>query len=154
VRVLIDSSVWIDFFAARDTPQTRLLKSLINDGEDVCICGHILAEVLRGVRHDQQYRKIERCFALMEFLPMTAATFQASADIYRHLKRSGITLKNTIDTFIAAVAIEHGARLLHHDSDFELIAGEFPLRVLLSRAPFRARRPSHANAASARSQTR
>lgn len=50
---------------------------------------------------------------------MTAPTFQASADIYRVLRKQGITLKNVVDTFIAAVAVEHNGYLLHNDSDFD-----------------------------------
>jgi predicted nucleic acid-binding protein len=130
VRVLVDSSVWIAFFGARDTPQTQQLKKLIQGGEDLCICGHVLAEVLRGTRHYSQYRKIERHFSVLGFLNMSAETFQASADIYRHLKRNGITLVNATDTFIAAVALEHNSYVLHDDKDFELIAKEFPLRTL------------------------
>ncbi|MEO0445238.1 MAG: PIN domain-containing protein [Verrucomicrobiota bacterium] len=128
---MIDSSVWIDFFRAKAGTHTECLKQLIADGEDLCICGHIFAEVLRGTRHDEQYQKIERRFAVLEFLPMTAQTFQASADLYRSLRKSGVTMKNTVDTFIAAVAVEHDVYLLHNDSDFTLIAGVYPLKVYL-----------------------
>ncbi|MEM9478718.1 MAG: PIN domain-containing protein [Verrucomicrobiota bacterium] len=127
--MLVDSTVWIEFFRANDTAQTRILKSLLGSGEDVCICGHVLAEVLRGTRHDEQYAKIEKHFAALEFLPMDEQTFKLAADIYRQLKRNGLTLKNTVDTFIAAVALEQDAHLLHNDSDFELIAREFPLKI-------------------------
>jgi predicted nucleic acid-binding protein len=128
MRVLIDSSVWIDFFWGRSGPHTDRLKELIIGGEDLCICGHILAEVLRGASRDEQYRRIERRFQILEFLPMTAPTFRSSADIYRALRKRGITLKNVVDTYIAAVAMEHNVYLLHNDSDFDLIAEEFPLR--------------------------
>ncbi len=128
MRVLIDSSVWIDFFRGQIAPHTDRLRELITSGEDLCLCGHVLAEVLRGTRHDEQFRKIEKRFEVLEFLPMTAPTFQSSADIYRHLRKQGITLKNAVDTFIAAVALEHDVFLLHDDSDFDLIAKEFPLK--------------------------
>jgi len=128
MRVLIDSSVWIDFFQGQSAPHTDRLRELITAGSDLCLCGHVLAEVLRGTRHDEQYRKIERRFTVLEFLPMVASTFQSSAEIYRHLRRRGITLKNAVDTFIAAVALEHDVHLLHDDSDFDLIAQEFPLK--------------------------
>ncbi len=122
MRVLVDSTVWIDFFRAFDAPHTRRLKSLLATGEGVCICGHVFAEVLRGTRHDEQYRKVKRHFEAMEYLPMDQQSFKKAADIYRHLRRNGITLKNTVDTFIAAVALEHGVYLLHNDSDFDLVA--------------------------------
>jgi len=130
MRALIDSTVWIDFFRARDVPHTRRLKSLLAAGEDVCLCGHVLAEVLRGTRHDAQYRKVKHHFDALEYLPMDRQTFEMAADIYRGLKRSGLTLKNTVDTFIAAATIQHGAYLLHNDSDFDLIAKKFPLKIV------------------------
>jgi predicted nucleic acid-binding protein len=130
MRTLIDSTVWIDFFRARGAPHTRRLKSLLADGENVCICGHVLAEVLRGTRHDEQYRKVDRHFAALAYLATDRQTFKMAADIYRHLKRNGLTLKNTVDTFIAAVAIQHDAHLLHNDSDFDLIASKFPLKIV------------------------
>ena len=133
MRVLVDSTVWIDFFRARRTVQTGRLKALLAAGEDVCICGHVLAEVLRGTRHDEQYAKVARHFGDLEFLPMGEQTFRDAADIYRHLRRSGITLKNTVDTFIAAVALQHDVYLLHNDSDFDLIAGEYPLKTVPAR---------------------
>lgn len=129
MRVLVDSTVWIDFFRAHATPQTKRLKPLLAAGEDVCICGHVYAEVLRGTRYNEQYQKVTRYFKVLEYLPMTQATFKTAADIYRHLRGSGITLKNTVDTFIAAVAIEQDIHILHNDSDFDLIATEFPLKT-------------------------
>ena len=130
MRVLVDSSVWIDLFRRNDTSQRWRLRKMATGGEELCICGHVLAEVLRGTRHDEQYRKVERHFAVLQFLPMTAGTFRRSADIYRTLKKAGITLKNPADTFIAAVAMEHDVTLLHNDRDFDLIAKQFPLKVL------------------------
>ena len=129
MRVLIDSSVWIDFFRAADQPSTRALEGLVSAGEDLCICGHILSEVLRGTRHDEQYRKIERRFSVLQYLPMTQDTFRASADIFRYLRRQGLTLKNPMDTYIAAVALEQDVWFLYDDRDFDLIGGEYPLKA-------------------------
>lgn len=132
MRTLVDSSVWIDFFQGRDVPQTRLLKALLAGGEDLCICGHVLAEVLRGIRNDEQHRKVERRFDVLDYLPMSRSTFKQAGELYRNLKRRGVTLKNTVDTFIAAVALEQDVHLLHNDSDFDRIAAEYPLKVALA----------------------
>jgi len=61
---------------------------------------------------------------------MTEQTFKESADIYRRLRKNGITLKNQMDVYIAAVAIEHDVLFLCDDRDFTLIAQEFPLKVM------------------------
>lgn len=130
MRVLVDSTVWIDFFRGVDADHTTRLRSLLATGEEVCICGHVYAEVLRGTRHDSQYRKVKRYFEVLKYLEMTQSTFTLSGDIYRLLRSSGLTLKNTVDTFIAAVALEQDIWFLHNDRDFDLIARKFPLRIL------------------------
>lgn len=50
--VLVDTTVWIDLFAGRTTPQVAALSRLIEEGEDLCICGVVLTEVLQGIRHE------------------------------------------------------------------------------------------------------
>ena len=61
---------------------------------------------------------------------MNKQTFKAAADIYRRLRKQGKTLKNAMDTYIAAVAIQHEVFLLHKDRDFDLIAAEYPLKAV------------------------
>lgn len=129
MKILVDTSVWIDFFSRREAIHTECLRKLISSGADICLCGHVLAEVLRGIRHDEQFRKINRRFQVLEFLRMRESTFMLSAAVYRNLRSKGISLKNTVDTFIAAVAIEHQVPLLHNDSDFELISRHYPLKI-------------------------
>ena len=63
MRILVDSTVWIDFFRKLQTTQTLYLKKVLLSGEDVAICGHIFSEVLRGVRSDEQYDKVLRNFS-------------------------------------------------------------------------------------------
>ncbi|MEM7696853.1 MAG: PIN domain-containing protein [Verrucomicrobiota bacterium] len=130
MRVLVDSSVWIDYFSGASSTQAEALEQFVDKGEDICICGHILSEVLRGCRHDEQFSKVERRFAVLEFLPMTEATFKQAAVMYRSLRKSGLTLKNNVDTYIAAVAIESRVHLLHNDRDFQLISQQFPLQTI------------------------
>ncbi len=127
---LVDTSVWIDFFAARDTPPVALLESLIEQGEDLCLCGVILTEVLQGIRDDTQYDKTSAIFSNLIFLPMNRDTFFIAASIYRTLRSKGITIRNSIDCMIAAVCIEQKVRLLHNDRDFGHIGRAVDLDIV------------------------
>ena len=127
---LVDTSVWIDFFAARNTPQVAVLESLIDQREDLCLCGVILTEVLQGIRDDKQHKQTESVLTALIYLPTDQGTFLFAANIYRTLRSRGITIKNSVDCMIAAVCIEHKAHLLHNDRDFDCITDVFGLQVL------------------------
>lgn len=132
--MLVDTSVWIDFFAARNTAQVELLESTIDQRVDLCLCGVILTEVLQGIRDDKQYMQTESVLSNLIYLPMDQSTFLLAANIYRTLRSRGITIRNSVDCTIAAVCIEHKADLLHNDRDFDYIADVFGLQVVGSRA--------------------
>lgn len=119
--LLVDTSVWIDFFTAQDQPHVHRLEQALLQAEDICICGVILTEVLQGIRQDRDYRRTKKYFASLLFLAMTEETFISSAMIYRQLRRRGLTIRNAVGCMIAAVAIEHRVPLLHNDRDFDPI---------------------------------
>ena len=127
---LVDTSVWIDFFAARNTAQVAMLESLIDQKEDLCLCGVILTEALQGIRDDKQHKQTESALSSPIFLPMDKSTFLLAANIYRTLRSRGITMRNSVDCMIAAVCIEHKAHLLHNDKDFDYISDVFALQVV------------------------
>lgn len=131
--LLVDTTVWIDFFASREQPHVHLLEDAFLRDEDICVCGVILTEVLQGIRENKDYKKTRKHFEALIFLPMTLETFISSADIYRRLRQRGITIRNAVDCMIAAVAIEHDVPLLHNDSDFEPIAQYCGLRAVSSK---------------------
>lgn len=131
--MLVDTSVWIDFFAARSTAQVAVLESSIDQKEDLCLCGVVLTEVLQGIRDDKQYKQTESVLSNLIYLPMDQSTFLLAANIYRTLCSRGITIRNSVDCMIAAVCIEHKADLLHNDRDFDHIADVSDLQVSGSR---------------------
>ena len=130
VVTIVDTTVWIDFFHGKNTPETETLQHMLNASEDICTCGVILTEVLQGTREDSDYKKVASHFEAFLFLPMHHSTFVSSAKLYRTLRRRGITIRNAIDCMIAAVAIEHDIPLLHHDRDFEPLAEHCGLKVI------------------------
>jgi predicted nucleic acid-binding protein len=128
--ILVDTTVWIDFFAGSPRPHVANLEQLLRTGEDICICGIVLAEVLQGIRSDSKYAKTKGYFQSLVFLPMTHATFLRSSQMYRTLRKKGVTIRAPLDCMIASVAIEHRVPLLHNDRDFDKIARHTNLPVV------------------------
>jgi predicted nucleic acid-binding protein len=126
---LVDTTVWIDYFAGLDSPQTALIDLLIERREDLCVCGVVMTEVLQGIRSDREHARTQKIFEDLLYQPMERETFLLAARITRTLRAHGITIRNTIGCMIAAVCIESGARLLHNDRDFDRIASQFPLMI-------------------------
>jgi hypothetical protein len=128
--IIVDTSVWIDFFHGKDSPEVHTLERLLGAGEDICVCGVILTEVLQGIHDDGDYHETLYRFESFLFLPMNQRTFVKVAELYRILRHKGITIRNTVDCMIAAVAIEHDVPLLHKDRDFNAIAKYCGLKIL------------------------
>ena len=130
MMILVDTTVWIDFFSARSYPHVKALENLILNREDICLCGIILTEVLQGIRDDSEFSRTRDLLANLVFLPMQYSVFLRSAEIYRNLRRKGITIRKPVDCMIAAIAIEHEIPLLHNDKDFIPIEKHFGLKRL------------------------
>jgi predicted nucleic acid-binding protein len=119
--VIVDTTVWVDFFSGKNTPEVGILERLVTEDEDICICGVILTEVLQGIRSDAEYIETLSRFDSFLFLDLNRQTFIKAAQLYRTLRRRGITSRKPVDCMIAAVAIEHDIPLLHNDRDFDPI---------------------------------
>jgi hypothetical protein len=127
---MVDTTVWVDFFGGKNKVQVQKLEQFLKDGEDICICGVILSEVLQGIREDSDYTKTLSRFDSFLFLQMNRHTFVKAAELYRTLRRQGITIRKAVDCMIASVAIEHNIALLHNDKDFDPIEKLCGLRVV------------------------
>ena len=128
--ILVDTSVWIDFFAGRNLPNVDVLEQCILDNEDLALCGIILTEILQGIADDTTHRRVRRYLSPLIMLPMPETVFVRAADIYRKLRKQGITIRKSNDCIIAATALEHHCQLLHNDKDFSPIAKHFPLKII------------------------
>ena len=130
MMVLVDTTVWVDFFAARSMPHVTALETLIKRREDLCICGIIMAEVLQGIRDDAEFKRTSGLLGTLIYLPKPHRVFLQSAQIYQGLRRKGITIRKSLDCMIAAVAIEHDISFLYHDRDFRPIEAHFGLKAM------------------------
>jgi predicted nucleic acid-binding protein len=128
--VVVDSSVWVDYFNGRVTKQTDLLDSLL--GHELVVIGDIvLTEVLQGFRSDKDFRKAKRLLDSLIFKPMLGKELAVkSAENYRHLRKKGISVRKTIDVIIATFCIATGLPLLHDDRDFEPMEKYLNLKVV------------------------
>jgi predicted nucleic acid-binding protein len=117
--IVVDSSVWIDFFNGKITKQTNLLDSLLGR-EPIVIGDLVLTEVLQGFREDKDYRRAKELLDYLLFRPMVGRELAVrAAENYRRLRKKGITVAKTIDVIIATFCIESNLPLLHCDRDFE-----------------------------------
>ena len=128
--VLVDTSVWIDFFAGAEAPHVDTLERLLTQGEDVCTSGIILQETLQGIRKESAYEKTQHYMDALLYLASSKQTYISAANMYRALRRKGITIRKPVDCLIAALAISHDVSLLHNDRDFDYIKKHSNLKVL------------------------
>lgn len=117
--ILVDSSVWVDYFNGQVTPETDFLDTLLGT-EPVAIGDLILAEVLQGFRSDADYRTAKELLASFTTYDLLGASLAIkTADNYRTLRRKGITVRKTTDAIIATFCIERRIPLLYSDRDFD-----------------------------------
>ncbi len=118
--ILVDSSVWVDFFSSSPGPAGAELRRMIEESEPFALTGIVVAEVLQGLIRD--CGPIERFLAQWDMLePRGFDTYRNAAMIYRAGRAKGTTF-STIDTLIAAIALEHGSSVFTLDQDFVRIA--------------------------------
>lgn len=128
--ILIDTSVWIDYLTGTLDKRTDLLNNHIAQNHPVLICPIILQEVLQGIRTDADHKRIKKIllsYTMLEMDPVEAAI--GAADLYRNLRKKGITIRKSNDCLIAHYAIFHHVPLLHNDTDFDLIASKTNLKL-------------------------
>lgn len=130
--IMVDSSVWIDYFNGAETPATKKLDSLLGV-QPVCTGDLILVEVLQGFRQDQDYQAAKTLLCALPVCAMLGVNMGLkSADNFRKLRKQGITIRKTIDAMIATYCIENNLPLLHSDKDFQPFQQFFGLQVVQS----------------------
>ena len=128
--ILVDSSVWIDYFKGTITAQTEILDKLLGH-EPLAIGDLILTEVLQGFAEEHDFNKVRKMLTslLVVELGGREIAIQAAKN-FRALRALGVTVRGTIDTVIATRCIESGYDLLHNDRDFDPCAKHLGLRVV------------------------
>lgn len=128
--ILVDSSVWIDYFRGSKTEQTDLLDALLSS-EPIAIGDLMLAEVLQGFSSERDFNQAKNVLLSLQQLEIggTELAGQAARN-FRTLRLHGVTVRKTIDALIATRCIESDLLLLHSDRDFDAFEKHLGLRVL------------------------
>jgi predicted nucleic acid-binding protein len=121
--LVVDSSVWIDFFRGSDTPAKKILKELLTDGgSTIVVPDLVLYEVLRGFRHERDYRNaLQLMRGFVWEAAFSPALAQESAQHYRAMVGLGFTIRSALDVMIGAFCLERDYTLLHRDHDFSIM---------------------------------
>jgi predicted nucleic acid-binding protein len=127
--MLVDTTVWGDYFNALESPHTERLERALTEEEDVTVLPLIIAEVLQGFRTESGFAEARDVLVALPVLFPPVATHIEAARLYRRLRSEGVTIRGTIDCIIAQTCLEHDAELLSPDMDFDRIAERTDLRL-------------------------
>jgi len=129
--ILVDSSVWVDYFRGTTTPQAEKLDLLLGN-EPIATCDLILTEVLQGFVSDRDFNQAKKLMTSLVIVDLAGQTMAIqAAKNFRALRALGITVRKTIDTVIATRCIESGLPLLYSDRDFDPFVEHLGLRSAL-----------------------
>ena len=130
--VVVDSSVWIDYFIGKENLQTKRLEDLLS-GTIIVVGDLVLAEVLQGFREDRDYKIAKSLLEELELVAMTGIDIAfKSADNYRFLRKKGLTVRKTMDCLIATYCIQNNLPLLYSDKDFDAFSKHLGLKSVLN----------------------
>jgi predicted nucleic acid-binding protein len=129
--VLVDTSVWIDLFnGAEDSAEAGMLQLLIDENYDICICPMIYQEIMQGIKDDKVFEDIKgilNSFRLLDSEIMIVTDH--SIEMYRTLRKKGITIRKSYDCLIASYAILNNVPVFHKDRDFDQISSGCKLKI-------------------------
>lgn len=127
---IVDTTVWVDYFAGTVNPHTDWLDGELNR-QRLGLTDLILCEILQGVRSDSDFAKVRRNLSTFEVFPTGGEELAiAAARNYRFLRSRGHTVRKTIDCLIATFCLEERHFLLHRDHDFDPFEALLGLRVI------------------------
>lgn len=133
--LLLDSSVWIDIHRARATAATRYVEAR-EESEEIATTGIVFQEVLQGIRAESDYEYMRQVlWSTLILQPRELSTYEVAAQLHRAARAAGFTIRKPDDCLIAALALEHGALLVHNDRDFFALAQVEPALMIFPGRP-------------------
>lgn len=128
--ILVDTSVWIDFFRKYPSPEAITLRRLLENDELLSLTGLIYAEILQGLSNSRSCEKVKQELKILAVLdPASLFTYAHAASLYQTCRTRGHTIRSLVDCVNAAVAIENRIAILHKDRDYNLIAQSSDLKL-------------------------
>jgi predicted nucleic acid-binding protein len=133
--ILVDSSVWIDYFNGSHNWQVELLDKLLQH-EPIIMGDLIFTEVLQGFRSDTEFNLAKKFLSVLPIRTLGGykVALQSAAH-YREMRKKGITVRKTIDLIIATFCIMENIALLHNDHDFDPMAAHLSLQTITRHYP-------------------
>ena len=132
--ILVDSSVWVDYFRGRATAQTGLLEGLL-DAQELGIGDLNFTEVLQGCKVEKEFNEVRRLLGRLDLVVLGGEDVVVpAAKNYLKLRQLGVTVRGTIDVVLATRCIVSGHRLLHSDRDFDAFEKHLGLKCVFSDA--------------------
>ena len=129
--ILVDTSVWIDFFNNKDSVHSNLLTSFIKNSEKIFICPIIYQEILQGIKDDYKFEEIKNIILNFNILDDNIMLITNEAiDLYRNLRKKGITIRKSVDCLIASYALVNNLHLFFIDKDFENIYQNSEMKII------------------------
>ncbi|MCP9290236.1 type II toxin-antitoxin system VapC family toxin [Gracilimonas sediminicola] len=127
--ILVDTSVWIDYFNGVSTKHTDSLDRILSE-QFVLVGDIILTEILQGFDSDKEFRLAKQALDSLDCVHLGGKSLAIkAASNFRFLRSKGITIRKTVDVLIGSWCIEHEVELLHNDKDFDQIATQLPLQI-------------------------
>ena len=128
--ILVDTSVWIDYFNTQPSDEAAYLTFCIAESRELVIPGLVLTEMLLGVRDDPEAARIAQVMSAFELTPeLERADYEQAAGLYRACRSRGIAPRSMVDCLIAQLCLRYGYELLARDRDFAAIAQVSPLKL-------------------------
>ena len=128
--ILVDSSVWIDYFNGRKTGKTDWLDSALGN-EQIIMGDLILAKVLQGFQSDNDFKIAKKLLLTFPFMEMVGQELAIKSALnYRLLRKKGVTVRKTIDVMIGTFCLNYQLTLLHDDRDFDPIEKYLNIKIV------------------------
>lgn len=129
--MLVDTSVWVDFFNGQDSAEALRLTRAVSDGETIRLAGIVVTEILLGLRTEAAAQRVASALEAFDWLPEPAREdYVEAAALYRRCRANGVTIRSTIDCLIARLCVRDEVPLLTRDRDFRAIARSTPLLLV------------------------
>ncbi len=127
--ILVDTSVWIDYFNGAENIQTGSLDQILSE-QSVLLGDIIFTEILQGFNKDKEYKLAKQALDPLDCVHLGGKSLAIkAASNFRFLRSKGITIRKTVDMLIGSWCIEHEVKLLHNDKDFDQMAMQLPLQI-------------------------
>lgn len=130
--IVVDTSVLIGFLKGETSPAIVILENLELEKAPFVLPGVCYQEILQGAKDEREWKLLDNYLGGQELLFASdpAASYRAAARIYFDCRRKGLTIRSSIDCYIAQLVLEQDGTLLHNDGDFKSIQKVRPLKTL------------------------